>query len=77
MDILNFKKIYIINQVVHICMLPIAGQTAGPNGLNFFLDTHWWPWGVLGFKKSNFNFKFFFKTFFFKFFSTGNAEPFS
>ena len=21
-------------------MLPIAGQTAGPNGLTFFVDTH-------------------------------------
>ena len=24
-------------------MLPIAGQTAGPNGLNFFVDTHGCP----------------------------------
>ena len=29
-------------------MLPEAGQTAGPNGLNFFVDTHVWPGGVLG-----------------------------
>ena len=27
-------------------MLRIAGQTAGPIGLNFFLDTHGWPVGV-------------------------------
>ena len=24
-------------------MFPIAGQTAGPIGLNFFVDTHGWP----------------------------------
>ena len=24
-------------------MLPIAGQTAGPNGLNFFEGTHKYP----------------------------------
>ena len=40
-------QIYIIKQDIHIYMLPIAGQTAGPNGLNFFVDTHWWPGGVL------------------------------
>ena len=28
-------------------MLPIAGQTAGPIGLNFFVDTHWWSGGVI------------------------------
>ena len=33
-------------------MFPIAGQTAGPIGLNFFVDTHGWPGGVLYFKKS-------------------------
>ena len=32
-------------------MLPIAGQTAGPNGLKFFGDTQGWPGGVLGLKK--------------------------
>ena len=26
-------------------MLLIAGQTAGPNGLNFFADTHGWLGG--------------------------------
>ena len=29
-------------------MLPIAGQTAGPNGLKLFVDTWVWPGGVLG-----------------------------
>ena len=24
-------------------MFPVAGQTAGPNGLTFFMDTHGWP----------------------------------
>ena len=32
-------------------MLPIAGQTAGPNGLKFFVDTHGWPGGAIGYKK--------------------------
>ena len=31
-------------------MLPKAGQTAGPNGLKFFVDTHGWSGGVLGLK---------------------------
>ena len=31
-------------------MLPIADQTAGPNGLKLFVDTHVWPGGVLGTK---------------------------
>ena len=36
-------------------MLPIAGQTAGPNGLNIFVDTHGWPGGVFRLKmKINF-----------------------
>ena len=29
-------------------MLRIAGQTAGPNGVTFFVDTHGWPGGVIG-----------------------------
>ena len=41
-------------------MLSIAGQTAGPIGLNFFVDTQGWEGGVIGQKE----FKFF-KTFFF------------
>ena len=48
-------------------MLPIAGQTAGPNGLKLFVDTH--GGGVS--KAKN---RFFFSTF--KFFY-GNAGPFS
>ena len=31
-------------------MFPIADQTAGPIGLNFFVDTHGWPEGVIGYK---------------------------
>ena len=31
-------------------MFPIAGQTAGPIGLKFFVDTHGWP-GVSQAKK--------------------------
>ena len=27
-------------------MLRIAGHTAGPVGLTFFVDTHGWPGGV-------------------------------
>ena len=51
-------------------MIPIAGQTAGPIGLKFFVDTQGWPGGDIGFKKSNIFFSkiFFFKIFFFKFF---------
>ena len=36
-------------------MSPIAGLTAGPNGLKF-VDTHEWPGGVLGKKKRIFLF---------------------
>ena len=31
-------------------MFPIAGQTAGPIGLKFFVDTHGWPEGDIGLK---------------------------
>ena len=48
-------------------MLRIAGQTAGPIGLNFFVDTHGYP-GVLKAKKIDICFNFF---------STANAGPFS
>ena len=34
--------IYTIKQDILIYMLPIAGQTAGPNGVNFCVDTHEW-----------------------------------
>ena len=53
-------------------MLHIAGQTAGPIGLNFFVDIHCWPGGVIGlqiipnvFFKYFLCLKCFFKTFFF------------
>ena len=45
-------------------MLPIAGQTAGPNGLTFFVDTQGFPRGVSGFKKIS---TFFFQIFLFIF----------
>ena len=32
-------------------MYPIAGQTAGPIGLTFFVDTHEWLGGAIGYKK--------------------------
>ena len=32
-------------------MLRKAGQTAGPIRLNFFVDTHGWPGGVIDYKK--------------------------
>ena len=38
-------------------MLAIAGQTAEPNWLKFFVDTHRWLSGVLGYKKTIFLFK--------------------
>ena len=63
-------------------MFPIAGQTAGPTGLKFFVDTHGWPGGCYRLKKIENKFffvrNFFFQNFFFNiFFSTGNAGPFS
>ena len=33
-------------------MFPIAGQTAGPIGLKFFVETHGWPRGKKAKKKS-------------------------
>ena len=51
-------------------MLPIAGQTAGPIGVTFFVDTSW-PGGVIG-KQNFFVFqiclKFLFILFFYYFF---------
>ena len=49
-------KIYNIYKTRHsyIYMLPIAGRTAGPNGLKFFVDTQGFPWGVLGLENSIF-----------------------
>ena len=40
-------------------MLPTASQTAGPNGLNFFVETHELHGEVLGKKNRNFFFNFF------------------
>ena len=52
-------------------MLPIAGETAGPNGLKFYLDTRSWVAGrCFRQKKSFFSSKL-------KKNSTGNAGPFS
>ena len=53
---------------MNICMLAIAGQTDGPNGLKFFEETHWCP----EVKKAKISF-FFYKNRNSKFFfSTGN-----
>ena len=43
-------------------MSPIAGQTAGPNGLKIFVDTQGWPGGDIGQKKFEI---FFFQIFYF------------
>ena len=51
-------------------MLSIAGQTAGPIGPKFFVDTHEWPGGCYRLKNELF---FCFQTVF----STNNAGPFS
>ena len=32
----NLTSFYIIKLFVHICMLALSGNTAGPNGLKFF-----------------------------------------
>ena len=48
-------------------MLPIVGQTAGPIGLKFFVDTHGWPMDVKGYESSTLKKKIF----------TGNAGLFS
>ena len=44
--------IYICCVYIYICcvynMLRIAGQSAGPIGLNFCVDTHGWPGVVIG-----------------------------
>ena len=33
---------------IYIYMLRVAGQTARLIGMNFFVDTHGWPGGVIG-----------------------------
>ena len=50
-------------------MLRIAGQTGRPIGQKFFVDTHEWPGGFLGYKIAPF-FNIIIKKF------TGNAGPF-
>ena len=49
-------------------MFPIAGQTAGPIGLKFVVDTDGWPGVLKAKKKSKFFFQkiFFSKIYFFK-----------
>ena len=49
-------------------MLRLAGQTAGPNGLKFFVNIHGWPGDEGCFKLKKFDF-------FQIFLSTGNAVP--
>jgi len=46
-------------------MLPIAGPTAGPNVLIFFVDTHGWP-GVVIDEKIQYFFSIFLNKFFFQ-----------
>ena len=49
--LLNFTtlvNLYDKTRHSYIYMFPIAGQTAGPIGLKFFVDTHGWPGGVIG-----------------------------
>ena len=57
-----------------LLMLPMAGQTAGLNGLKFFCGHSWVAGWCLRLKKSEI---FFSQNFFSNFFSTGNAWPFS
>ena len=42
---LGYPVLHLYNKTrnSYVYMLPIAGQTAGPNGLKFFGDTHGWP----------------------------------
>ena len=39
---------------IHIYMLAIAGQTAGPNRQTFFEGTHGWPGSNVGLRNCNF-----------------------
>ena len=59
-------KAHLYNKTRHwyTYMLPIAGQTAGPIGLNFFVSTQGWP-GVLWLKKNFKNVRHFFQIFLF------------
>ena len=53
MYIVQLQISYLYNKTRHsyLYMLPIAGKTAGPNGLKFFLDIHGWPGGCHRLKK--------------------------
>ena len=51
------ENLYKKKQDIRVYMFSIAGQTAGPIGLKFFVDTHGWP----GYKK----FGIFFSKYFF------------
>ena len=64
----NKSNLYIIKRHSSKYMLLIAGQTAGPIGLKFFVDTH----GLRVLKAIN-NSKLFFQNYFYH----GNAGPFS
>jgi len=52
-------------------MLPLASQTTGPNELNFIVDTHGWPGGVIR-KKIDIFFLIFSPI---KFFSRATPDP--
>ena len=67
---LRHHIINIIKLFAQIFMLAMAGQTAGPNGLKVFMETH----GCLGSKKNSKST--FYKNSILKFF-TGNAGHFS
>ena len=64
-----FYYIYTIKQDIRIYMLSIAGQTAGPNGPNFFYGDPWLTHGLHRLKNQNLkkNFIFFYFT------GTGNS----
>ena len=47
---LKSTNLYNKTRQSYIYMFPIAGQTAGPIGLKFFVDTQGWP-GVFKAKK--------------------------
>ena len=47
-DTIYLNNLYNKTRHSYKYMLCIAGQTAGPIGLNFFVDTHVWPGGVIG-----------------------------
>jgi len=58
-ELKNGTIFYIIKQDIRICMLYIAGQTAGPNWLIFFEGSHGYPGANIGTK-----IRFFFQTLF-------------